>query len=94
MVFNMISISRMSTRRRKEKPTTWAGSQKVTDNLRPEANNDDRHIVPNEDSMPHTIGRYCDCDPRYDITDYGKLIIVHNSYDARELLEIPETRDN
>jgi hypothetical protein len=59
-----------------------------------EFNNGDLHVIPKNDLEPHVIGRYCDCDPQYDITDYGELIVVHNSYDARELCEVSAIRDN
>lgn len=43
------------------------------------------NIEPINDLKEHT-GRYCDCKPRYE-TDGRSLIVVHNSYDGREVQE-------
>jgi hypothetical protein len=47
----------------------------------------DLHVIPIDDLIEH-YGRYCECEPRYDLSHYGELIIIHNAWDARELIEL------
>lgn len=43
------------------------------------------HVSPNNDAKAHIlVGTDCHCRPR---VDWNELIIVHNSYDAREHFE-------
>ena len=42
------------------------------------------HIIPVDDLISHRESRECECIPK--VEEHGKLII-HNSYDMRELLE-------
>lgn len=52
---------------------------------------DTYHIVPENDTYPHfTDGRPCNCNPKETKFDNGNLLITHNSYDGRELLEVIE----
>lgn len=45
------------------------------------------HIVPINDVKKHTESRKCECDP--DVEEYnGVIIIIHNSFDGREGVEM------
>lgn len=47
------------------------------------------HILPINDSLPHIeTGSTCHCDPTVKLLDSGDIMIVHNSYDGREGLEL------
>lgn len=47
----------------------------------------DVNVVPINDLKPHTDGPECACGPRVERFDNGNRVIVHNSYDGREILE-------
>ena len=47
----------------------------------------DVNVVPVNDLKPHIDGPSCACGPRVECLDNGNRIIVHNSYDGREVLE-------
>lgn len=42
------------------------------------------NIIPLNDLKPHTEDSTCECKPSL-IIEEGEMIIVHNSYDGREL---------
>lgn len=44
------------------------------------------HILPVGDLKEHEEGTACECEPNV-ILENGDMIIVHNSYDGRELFE-------
>ncbi len=45
------------------------------------------HITPLNDLRPHIDSTACDCQPR--VTWYeGDMIVIHNSWDGREGLEL------
>jgi hypothetical protein len=44
------------------------------------------HIIPENDSQPHEELTTCHCHPRVDFTQ-GVMVVIHNSFDGRELLE-------
>ena len=46
------------------------------------------HVSPNDDIKFHIISQnnQCSCNPTHD-TKYGKLVVIHNSFDGRELVE-------
>lgn len=47
----------------------------------------DIHVLPLNDIKPHVEGEDCPCDPEV-IEEYGSdKIIVHNSWDRREISE-------
>lgn len=48
------------------------------------------HVTPNGDLHPHTDTAECPCVPRIEYMDNGALV-VHNSWDERELLEYTES---
>lgn len=46
------------------------------------------HITPINDLEPHDEeGMMCKCEPKASFNDQGHMIITHNSFDGRELLE-------
>jgi len=45
------------------------------------------HILPINDIKEHEESSTCECAPKV-ITENGELIIIHNSYDGREGLEM------
>ncbi len=47
----------------------------------------DVHIIPVDDLKDHDESQYCHCEPRIEPGDYGKNLVIHNSYDGRELTE-------
>lgn len=44
------------------------------------------HVLPVNDSKPHDESEACECCPRIRPT-LGGYVVVHNSYDRRELFE-------
>jgi hypothetical protein len=46
------------------------------------------HLYPVNDLKPHdTDGTTCHCDPEMELTPEGDMLIIHNSFDGRELIE-------
>ena len=43
------------------------------------------HVLPIKDDSDHTVDSTCECHPRVDLED--GLVIIHNSFDGREVLE-------
>lgn len=48
--------------------------------------NRDMHVYPLRDLQPHALTRECACHPRLEQVE-GVLLITHNSFDGRELVE-------
>ena len=48
---------------------------------------DDAHVIPIEDLREHEDSRECWCQPCFDRSDIGRVIVIHNSMDGRELIE-------
>ena len=46
------------------------------------------HILPVNDLEQHTEDSTCKCNPELQIIDNGDMMIVHNSFDKRELKEV------
>jgi hypothetical protein len=46
---------------------------------------DEYHVLPNNDTHNHSYLMTCHCHPRRDAED--EAVIVHNSFDGRELIE-------
>ena len=44
------------------------------------------HILPNNDLKEHTESKNCECKPTVRIINKS-MLIVHNSYDGREIVE-------
>ena len=47
----------------------------------------DWHIIPIRDLGPHAESRSCQCNPYWESNNRGGWIVVHRSYDGRELGE-------
>jgi len=45
------------------------------------------NIIPRNDLKQHSEDSTCNCEPRI-IEESGELIIIHNSYDGREAVEM------
>ncbi len=45
------------------------------------------HILPNNDIDEHTEDSTCKCLPKTELLENGDLMIVHNSFDRREVIE-------
>jgi len=45
------------------------------------------HILPLNDSKEHEELSTCDCLPKVEIAEGGDMLIIHNSYDGREIVE-------
>ncbi len=53
------------------------------------------HVYPVNDTYPHTTGdKRCACKPRITQVEGGGIVVCHNSYDGREILENCEVCDN
>ena len=45
------------------------------------------HVLPVNDFKTHKEDENCHCKPRVEVVENGNKVIVHNSYDGRELNE-------
>ena len=45
------------------------------------------HITPINDLEEHEENSSCKCVPKDEVQDSGDLLVIHNSFDRRELLE-------
>lgn len=45
------------------------------------------HITPNNDLYEHIENSTCKCLPKSEILENGDIMIIHNSYDRREVIE-------
>lgn len=48
----------------------------------------DIQILPQGEETFHSWDNSCNCCPRVSLDDVGRLVVSHNSYDEREMLEI------
>lgn len=46
------------------------------------------HILPVNDIKEHDESSVCNCEPKTEIQENGDILIVHNSYDGREAIEM------
>lgn len=47
------------------------------------------HILPTNDLKEHQEeGSLCECEPKVEIQENGDIMIIHNSFDGREAVEI------
>jgi len=46
------------------------------------------HILPINDLKEHEELTTCECEPKIDILDNGDMLIIHNSFDGREAIEM------
>ena len=52
------------------------------------------HLLPTGDTNTHKESKNCPCNPRLYKGEEGKILVVHNAFDGRELLEQAEKRIN
>jgi hypothetical protein len=47
------------------------------------------HVYPLNDLCPHSVedGGQCECDPKVEFLESGDTLVVHNSFDGREIIE-------
>lgn len=45
------------------------------------------HVTPTNDLQPHEESTTCKCEPKVEIMESGDMLVIHNSYDGRELFE-------
>ena len=48
----------------------------------------DIQILPVGEETFHTWDGSCSCCPKINLNDVGKMVVVHNAYDQREVLEV------
>jgi hypothetical protein len=47
-----------------------------------------QHIYPVKDVFEHRLnGQPCECMPETDLDEHGNIIIIHNAYDGRDIIE-------
>lgn len=46
------------------------------------------HILPINDLREHEEKSTCDCEPKSEILENGDVMIIHNSFDGREVVEL------
>ena len=46
------------------------------------------HLLPINDLKEHEDSTTCDCNPNVEFHEDGDMIVIHNSYDGREALEM------
>ena len=54
----------------------------------------DWHVLPTNDLKEHEETEYCHCKPKVEVMENGNRIIIHNSYDGREIVETTEFNFN
>lgn len=45
------------------------------------------HVMPVNDLKVHEKSRACACTPKVEIVEGGNEVVIHNSWDGREILE-------
>lgn len=45
------------------------------------------HILPINDLKEHEELTTCGCNPKIEILEDGEIMVIHNSYDGREIIE-------
>ena len=45
------------------------------------------NIIPINDLKEHIEDSTCECNPKAEILENGDILIIHNSYDGREIVE-------
>ena len=47
-----------------------------------------QHVYPPNDVFQHKLdGMPCECLPEFETDDNGNVLIIHNAYDGRDLIE-------
>lgn len=45
------------------------------------------HILPTNDLIIHKESSKCKCDPKIKTQSNGNILVIHNAYDGREIIE-------
>ena len=45
------------------------------------------HILPINDLKEHEENTTCECNPKVEVLENGEILVIHNSYDRREVTE-------
>jgi hypothetical protein len=48
----------------------------------------DIQVLPFGEETYHSWDNHCECAPRVRLSKDGKLVVIHNAYDKRELFEV------
>jgi hypothetical protein len=48
---------------------------------------DNYHILPLNDTEEHERSPFCQCEPKIEKQENGSMLIIHNSFDGREMVE-------
>ena len=46
------------------------------------------HILPTNDIDTHEESTICKCEPKLEILENGDIMIIHNAFDGREIIEL------
>lgn len=46
------------------------------------------HILPTNDIDTHEESTICKCEPKLEILEDGDMMIIHNAFDGREIIEL------
>ena len=45
------------------------------------------NILPINDLKEHEENTTCECNPKVEVLENGEILVIHNSYDRREVIE-------
>jgi hypothetical protein len=45
------------------------------------------HVLPINDTNEHEESSACECQPELQMQENGNMLIIHNSFDGREIIE-------
>ena len=47
-----------------------------------------QHVYPVKDVFPHKLDGFpCECIPEFETDEQGNILIIHNAYDGRDIIE-------
>lgn len=46
------------------------------------------HILPTNDLKDHEESTTCECEPKVEFQENGEMLVIHNSFDGREAVEM------
>lgn len=52
------------------------------------------HVVPQDDAKTHGLDLHCHCNPRKEVGPNGHLIVIHDAFDGRVVVEHAESLIN
>lgn len=50
-------------------------------------NKEKYHVLPIDDLLKHEESENCQCQPKIEVQESGDLIVIHNAFDGRDLVE-------